>query len=94
MMNCREGDLAICIKSAAGNEGKIFKCVKGIGYIFFLDADDRLFRDFAWQISPDAANFAGMKSDLMPDSFLKPIQGDGDVDDITTHENNKDTVSA
>lgn len=28
MMNCKQGDLAIIVKSVAGNEGKIVRCVK------------------------------------------------------------------
>lgn len=30
-MNCKEGDLAIVVKSHAGNEGKIVTCLKWVG---------------------------------------------------------------
>lgn len=32
-MNCKEGDLAMIVKSKAGNEGKIVRCIQYVGAV-------------------------------------------------------------
>lgn len=35
-MNCKQGDLAIIVKSYAGNEGKVVRCVEYLGEVGWL----------------------------------------------------------
>lgn len=101
-MNVKKGDLAIIIKSFAGNEGKIVEVVE------FLGSDPKFkgmqFGDglgSCWLVRSDkqtlniGASFpklhmdeqVGVTSELpIPDAWLRPVSGLPDRDDITTDQ--------
>lgn len=65
-MNCKPGDLAILIKSHAGNEGKIVKVGKFYGTYKFPIAG----------IHHDCYLIEGIaSSDICPDCYMRPVSG-------------------
>ena len=68
-MNCKQGDIAIVIRSTMGNEGKIVQCIRYIpeyqGSADWWELD---------VISPEGKPY-GIK-----DSWLKPIRGEDGPD--------------
>lgn len=81
-MNCRKGDLAIIVKSWAGNEGKIVRCL-------FIDAERSGYETLApggivhppepiWIIDQEIPGFDGSLSNYIADSQLRPIRDPGD----------------
>ena len=88
-MNCKQGDVAIVVWSACGNEGKIVRCVRfagdlkanpatGCGWVYGVMKD-------AWEIDPPLITqtiYCGaVISDtaplsVFPDSCLRPLRGD------------------
>lgn len=77
-MNCKQGDLAIVVRSKAGNEGRIVRCVRWAG----VSVDERLVfhADGLWEVSPPLTweNPFGDTIELpvFPDAYLRPIRGD------------------
>jgi hypothetical protein len=87
-MNCKPGDLAIVIKSAAGNEGKIVEVLSPLG-------EDPVIgrtrwckgRGFCWLVRssglPISFKQGGFASEApVPDAWLRPIRP-ADLDEST-----------
>lgn len=77
-MNCKPGDLAVMVRSFAGNEGKIVRCLRlacegeliAIGWAMDMGP--------VWYIDmPLRANW-GLAVPLAIDAFLRPIRDPGD----------------
>jgi len=73
-MNCKQGDLAVIVRSLAGNEGKIVRCL-------------RLIPQTPWAIQPGPRwivdrTLPGVTFDCdsVPDAFLRPLR-DSDGED-------------
>lgn len=77
-MNCKPGDLAIIVKSLAGNEGKIVRCVR------FIGDDENFLHGDRWEVDVYLPNSVGGFSNTSPDAFLRPLRGDLLNDEITT----------
>ncbi len=84
-MNCKQGDLAIIVKSNCGNEGKILTCVKFIGSHFLYPELSDL-----WETDIELNSYYlydksnAPKDRLIPDSQLRPLLGDLINDETTT----------
>ena len=79
-MNCKQGDLAVVVRSFAGQEGKIVRCVKYVGPINFDGAP--AFPD-CWRVDPPLYVAAdGRKAQWVADSCMRPIR-DSKGDDET-----------
>jgi len=74
-MNCKQGDLAIVVKSVAGNEGKIVRCVRFIGKDVNSDGEP-MQGDDRWEVDTEMVTFLGSKVRSVQDSCLRPIRGD------------------
>ncbi len=79
-MNCKQGDLAVIIRSKAGNEGKIVKVGKFLGHVRGWKGDDR------WEIDIKITSTQGEFHKHVQDKFLRPIrpQPDNAVDETLT----------
>lgn len=77
-MNCKPGDLAVFVRSEAGNEGKIVRCVRFIGLRHWPIPDGQFIDDPSWEIDPPVLSSTGFLLDHAPDSFLRPIRDPGD----------------
>lgn len=77
-MNCKKGDLAIVVRSVAGNEGKIVRCVEFLGDSLFVGGKTYA----AWSIDRKLPGILGGMIDRAPDAWLRPIR-DNDQEDET-----------
>lgn len=72
-MNCKPGDLVVMVRSEAGNEGKIFTCLRFVGAVPGWPQSD------FWEIDMLLSDAIGTKKPYAPDSFLRPLRyGDGE----------------
>lgn len=80
MMNCKQGDLAVVVRSGAGNEGRVLTCLrlasraecKAEGFGWWAGA--------VWVTDAALACTYGPTTRLYPDSRLRPLR-DGDGED-------------
>ena len=83
-MNCKQGDMAVVVRSAADNEGKVVTCLEYVGQIGIVEIKGSAVSlpstDY-WLVDRDL-NFynahLGMFADFAPyvrDSCLMPISG-------------------
>lgn len=75
-MNCKPGDLAVIVKSSAGNEGAIVKIVEFVGKVQGWGGYDR------WRIDRKLKGDRGNLTDTARDWNLRPIR-DNDGEDET-----------
>lgn len=83
-MNCKEGDLAIFVRSFAGNEGKIVRCVKYLGMRRYASAPVGPFA--TWQIDRPMPLDTGGQAAIALDMCLRPIRGDDEQNIIERDE--------
>ena len=91
-MNCKQGDLAIVVRSRVGLEGTIVRCVK-LWPIRTMDPGGIRITNPApgprWRIDPpvkvpvNSGEFRQLHS--LADACLKPLRGDGPID-VTQRE--------
>jgi len=77
-MNCKQGDLAIIVKSRAGNEGKIVRCLKLTGIKPYFGVDGSLRDVWEWEIDSFVVNAGGKLVNYAPDDQLRLIRDPGD----------------
>lgn len=75
-MNCKPGDLAVLVRSDAGNEGKIVTCVKYVGFVPTWRYND------LWEIDRGLLDNFGEISKYASDSCLKPLRGGEGEDEM------------
>lgn len=82
-MNCRPGDLAVVVRSIAGNEGRLVVVAEFLGTVDYAITGPE---PNCWAISPVGGPlnaFPGCdEPDSAPDTSLRPIR-DGNGDDET-----------
>jgi len=66
-MNCKQGDLAIVVRSCAGNEGKIVRCLRFIGKVKGFAGDNR------WETDTPLITNKGNYSATVKDAWVRPI---------------------
>lgn len=71
-MNCKPGDLAVVIRSHAGHEGKIVRCIRFLGKVHLWNGSDR------WETDIELPNRFGNVTCTMRDAYLRPIRNPGD----------------
>lgn len=79
-LNCKLGDLAIVVKSYAGNEGKIVRCEK-----FVPHYRSKGISGPAWVVSTPMVDSCGARWDrpFIFDAQLRPIRPLDELDDVT-----------
>ncbi len=77
-MRCRVGDLAIVVKSVAGNEGALVKCLEFLGYQLWRDPSGSISRAATWRVDRDLPDWNGWLGDKFRDDHLRPIRDPGD----------------
>lgn len=78
-MNCKPGDLAVIVRSFAGNEGRIVRCVRLISkecICVLPDGSQSL--QAIWEIDTDLTGCNGGTGPYCQDSLLRPIRDPGD----------------
>lgn len=79
-MNCKQGDLAIIVRSYSGNEGKIVRCIKirETNCSSLLPDGSFSSPDVWWEIDQTLPSWNGLPGDDIADSQLRPIRDPGD----------------
>lgn len=84
-MNCKPGDLAVIVRSYAGNEGKIVRCIRLVDYVCWGRPDGSEVVAPTWKIDRELRGCRGDVSDQIEDSLLSPIRP-GDITDEEVRE--------
>ena len=87
-MNCKRGDLAMVVRSLAGNEGKIVCCLEFVG----TGRSDSGFRignpchggpaTDLWRTDATCRTQLGSTTNLIPDSCLRPLRDNPGTDEV------------
>jgi hypothetical protein len=76
-LNCKQGDLAVIVRSHAHNEGKIVECVRLIPAPFWaIENGPR------WIISTPVVDSRGHLIDSIADKCLRPLRDSGGLDEM------------
>lgn len=90
-MNCRPGDLAIIVKSVAGNEGKIVRCIRllpsGSDKKFVFDGP-------RWVIDRPVPDSIGLEISSLADCALRPIRDNDGEDEMLRITGKPQEISA
>ena len=81
MLNCKKGDLAVIVNSAAGNEGKIVRCLDYIGLCEW-DHIDGVRLNETWRIDQKLPPFDGFDDDTIEDHRLRPLRDSEGEDEV------------
>jgi hypothetical protein len=95
-LNCKQGDLAIVVKSYAGNEGRIVRCVKFIGdqRHRFPGGAIRNIQN-CWEVDQQLNTInVGIKSNIVGDERLRPIRDSDKQDEMLSIVILKEKVKA
>jgi hypothetical protein len=74
-MNCKPGDLAVFVKSSAGNEGRLVTCLRFIGRVPDYRGSDY------WETDTPVPSWFGDMASIARDSQLRPIRPGGVTDE-------------
>lgn len=91
-LNCKQGDLAIIVKSAHGNEGKIVQCLELLVTDRIIDANGKTLFYVGgvraiWRVDRPitfANAFDSVQVPYCSDDKLRPLRGDLTDDEIET----------
>ncbi len=82
-MNCKQGELAIFVKSTDGHEGKIVRCAEYVGKKALQFPDGKIEEFDCWITEPRLPGWTGVTT-LTPDDFLRPIRDNDGQDETLT----------
>ena len=80
-LNCKAGDLAVFVKSTAGNEGKIVLCVRYLGVITLSNQNGHFLAP-AWEIDTHVPSWTGKLVNIISDEYLRPIRDQDGEDEM------------
>lgn len=78
-MNCKQGDLAVIVRSSCGNEGKVVHCIRLFTNTFSLP-DGALVSGPTWEVDPPVRGWNGLLIPGVRDALLRPLR-DGEGED-------------
>lgn len=81
-LNCKEGDLAIVVRSEAGNEGKIVRCLRFRGVMPYVSRDGSRSVVPSWEIDVSLPGWGGEAGNNIEDFRLRPIRGENGDDEM------------
>ncbi len=79
-LNCKQGDLAVIVRSAAGNEGRLVQCLRLVVGHEELTPGGTLLRTPAWETDTDLRGCHGRVDRYVADAQLRPLR-DSDGED-------------
>ena len=80
-MNCKQGDLAMIVRSCAGNEGRVLKCLR-LATARECKADSVVWSGPVWFTDADIPDTFGETTHLYPDNRLRPLRNSDGEDEI------------
>lgn len=81
-MNCKKGDLAVIVRSEAGNEGKFVTCIRLSDQDVWIDCSGRYYRAVTWVVDRKLVGADGISSWQIEDSLLRPIRDSDGTDEM------------
>ena len=93
-LNCKQGDLAIIVKSQAGNEGKIVVCDEFLGDFELLTPSGCFTTEPCWKVNIQLSGSFGFVDNIVEDSKLRPIRDSDKEDEMLSIVNLKEKVKA
>jgi len=83
-MNCKQGDLAIIVRSEAGNEGKIVRCIRFLGDRLWISKDGSIKSSPTWEINALLPSWNGDVDPrkLLQDEVLRPLRDNDGEDEM------------
>lgn len=93
-LNCKQGDLAIVVRSTCGNEGKIVRCLEVMYASHVIDTNGEVWRfaggpRWVWRIDR-TINFGNafdvVQIEYCSDDKLRPLRGDINDEEIETSQ--------
>jgi hypothetical protein len=81
-LNCKQGDLAVVVRSAAGNEGAIVTCLRLIPDWTRWGADGRLRTGPAWETDRQFVKVTGVVDCIVADAHLRPLRDSDGEDEV------------
>lgn len=81
-MNCRKGDLAVIVRSEAGNEGKVVTCIRLSAEDVWIDRSGRYYRAATWVVDRKLVGADGISSRRIEDALLLPIRDSDGTDEM------------
>ncbi|MFA5898103.1 MAG: hypothetical protein WC829_03200 [Hyphomicrobium sp.] len=81
-MNCKPGDLAIIVRSEAGNLGKIVRCIKVLRNEFWTGPSLGTRMTATLEIDIPLASWDGVVSNHIADDQLRPIRDNDGEDEM------------
>ena len=81
-MNCKQGDLAVIVRSYAGNEGKIVQCLRFVPNWIRIGADGWECCGPAWEVDRTLPKMTGWRSNIIADSQLRPLRDNDGEDEM------------
>lgn len=77
-LRCKQGDLAVVVKSAHDNEGQIVLCVRLVNSYLQSTPGREVYATDGWEIDPPIPSWGGPGGCwIVPDSSLRPIRNPG-----------------
>lgn len=77
-LNCRPGDLAVIVRSAAGNEGKIVQCIELDRFMRWQSLGGKEWTAPGWRVDQVLRGTGGTPDNWIEDSLLRPIRDPGE----------------
>ena len=89
-MNCKEGDLAVVVRSWAKNEGKIVTCIRLTPY----QEHDLKDPGFVWEVDAILRGADGLGSNFIHDDQLRPLRNNPGADETLSWKDVPQEVTA
>ena len=80
-MNCKQGDLAVIVRSRAGNEGRILTCLR-LAKACECEAESVAWSGPVWVTDADIPTSWGETTRLYPDERLRPLRASDGEDEM------------
>lgn len=81
-MNCKQGDLAVIVRSYAGNEGKIVRCLRLLKGAVQRAPDGSLHCGDAWEVDCLLKGCRGKYGRIIMDEQMRPIRDNDGEDEM------------
>ena len=92
-MNCKQGDLAVVVRSVCGNEGKIVRCLRYVRGME-LGIDGCWHECDIWETDTVMPGWTGALGKSIADSQLRPIRDQDGEDETLTWAGKPQEVTA
>ena len=79
-MNCKQGDLAVIVRSYVGNEGKIVECQRVEAHHHVYPGG--VFVKLCWFIGRPLLGWRDTQTFFVPDEFLRPLRDTDGEDEM------------